>query len=44
MNPADQLLRRNSPSVIEGSPIDSWNATMSRMDSSWTALNSLSPI
>jgi hypothetical protein len=34
MKPADQLRRRNSPSVIDGRPSDSWNATISRMASS----------
>src|SRR5438105_15258991 len=43
MNPADQLRRRNSPSVTDGSPSDSWNATISRMHSSCSFFNWLSP-
>ena len=39
MKPADQLRRRNSPSVTLGRPIDSWKATISRMQSSCTAIN-----
>src|SRR5438132_3741668 len=42
MNPADQLRRRNSPSVMDGRPSDSWKATISRMLSSWIFRNSLS--
>src|SRR2546428_687940 len=42
MNPADQLRRRNSPSVTDGRPSDSWKATISRMLSSWIFRNSLS--
>src|SRR3954469_12158332 len=38
MKPADQLRRRNSPSVTLGKPIDSWKATISRMASSCAAL------
>src|SRR5438105_5942853 len=43
MNPADQLRRRNSPSVTDGRPSDSWNATISRMHSSCSFLNCISP-
>src|SRR5436190_18000425 len=42
MNPADQLRRRNSPSVTDGRPSDSWKATISRMLSSWIFRNSFS--
>src|SRR5438552_3302924 len=42
MNPADQLTLRNAPSVPDGSPSDSWKATITRILSSWIFRNSFS--
>src|SRR4030095_12633341 len=42
--PADQLRRRNSPSVIEGRPIASWKVTISRTHSSCRRFTSSSLI
>src|SRR6185436_14613490 len=44
MKPADQLRRRNSPSVIVGRPIASWKVTISRTHSSCRRFTSASPI